>query len=128
MAYPWPGNVRQLRNVIENMVVLATSERLTLDDLPPDFAAAVSIAPAQRGCPPAAARRAGRRPVGISIQDAEKELIRNTLKMVAGNREQAAKHPRHRRADAVPQDQGIRDRGVTARRRGQGPTAFSICD
>ena len=29
--------------------------------------------------------------VGISITQAEKELIRNTLKMVNGNREQAAK-------------------------------------
>jgi two-component system response regulator HydG len=29
--------------------------------------------------------------VGISIEDAEKELIRNTLKLVDGNREQAAK-------------------------------------
>jgi two-component system response regulator HydG len=29
--------------------------------------------------------------VGISITQAEKELIRNTLKMVEGNREQAAK-------------------------------------
>jgi two-component system response regulator HydG len=29
--------------------------------------------------------------VGISITQAEKELIRNTLKMVGGNREQAAK-------------------------------------
>jgi two-component system, NtrC family, response regulator HydG len=29
--------------------------------------------------------------VGISIEEAEKELIRNTLKMVDGNREQAAR-------------------------------------
>ena len=29
--------------------------------------------------------------VGISIEQAERELIRNTLKMVNGNREQAAK-------------------------------------
>jgi two-component system response regulator HydG len=29
--------------------------------------------------------------VGISIEEAERELIRNTLKMVHGNREQAAK-------------------------------------
>ena len=29
--------------------------------------------------------------VGISLEQAEKELIRNTLKLVNGNREQAAK-------------------------------------
>ena len=32
--YDWPGNVRQLRNVIEKMVVLATGPKLTVEDLP----------------------------------------------------------------------------------------------
>lgn len=32
--FSWPGNVRQLRNVIENMVVLARSNTLTLENLP----------------------------------------------------------------------------------------------
>jgi DNA-binding NtrC family response regulator len=32
--FTWPGNVRQLRNVIENMVVLSHNEVLTLDNLP----------------------------------------------------------------------------------------------
>ena len=32
--YDWPGNVRQLRNVIEKMVVLATGPKLTAEDLP----------------------------------------------------------------------------------------------
>ncbi len=33
-TYEWPGNVRQLRNTIESMVVLARDSKLTLDDLP----------------------------------------------------------------------------------------------
>ena len=80
MAYPWPGNVRQLRNVVENMVVLAAGDRLTVDDLPdeihrrPDQLANVQLSQL----------------AGISIEEAEKELIRNTLRMVRGNREQAA--------------------------------------
>ncbi|MBN2581086.1 MAG: sigma-54-dependent Fis family transcriptional regulator [Pirellulales bacterium] len=32
---PWPGNVRQLRNCIESMVVMARDKRLTLAELPP---------------------------------------------------------------------------------------------
>ena len=32
--YDWPGNVRQLRNVIEKMVVLASGPKLTTEDLP----------------------------------------------------------------------------------------------
>ncbi len=79
--YDWPGNVRQLRNVIENMVVLAdmeVSDKLALEDLPDEIYAAPAAEPA------------GGALVGMSIQDAEKELIRNTLAMVNGNREQAA--------------------------------------
>jgi DNA-binding NtrC family response regulator len=33
-SFSWPGNVRQLRNVVENMVVLARTDDLTLDNLP----------------------------------------------------------------------------------------------
>jgi DNA-binding NtrC family response regulator len=32
--FTWPGNVRQLRNVVENMVVLSRSNLLTIDNLP----------------------------------------------------------------------------------------------
>lgn len=35
--YPWPGNIRELRNVIEGMTLLAEGDRLTLDDLPPEL-------------------------------------------------------------------------------------------
>ena len=79
MSFDWPGNVRHLRNVVENMVVLAGEGKLATDDLPPEL----------RGGP---AETAGADTlVGMSISDAEKELIRNTLNMVGGNRTQAAK-------------------------------------
>ncbi len=35
--YPWPGNVRQLRNAVERMVVLARTDTLTPDLLPPEI-------------------------------------------------------------------------------------------
>ncbi len=81
MSHPWPGNVRQLRNVIENMVVLGSGEKLTADDLPPDL----------QGAPEVIAPEQMEQLAGISLQEAERQLIRNTLKMVGGNREQAAK-------------------------------------
>jgi two-component system response regulator HydG len=80
MAYPWPGNIRQLRNDVENMVVLATGDRITVDDLPPDI---------YKGPEQLASTQLGQL-AGISLEEAERELIRNTLKMVEGNREQAA--------------------------------------
>ena len=34
---PWPGNVRQLRNLIESMVVLAPGTEIRASDIPPDI-------------------------------------------------------------------------------------------
>jgi len=80
MTYPWPGNIRQLRQVIDGMAVMAAGEKLTVDDLPEE----ILRRPGQD-----ATSQLGQL-AGISLEEAEKELIRNTLKMVGGNREQAA--------------------------------------
>jgi len=79
MGYGWPGNVRQLRNAVENMVVLSTDPTMTVETLPAEIR------------PTAAATGDMQNLVGISIEQAERELIRNTLKLTEGNREQAAK-------------------------------------
>ncbi|HMO25828.1 MAG TPA: sigma-54 dependent transcriptional regulator [Tepidisphaeraceae bacterium] len=79
ISYGWPGNVRQLKNVIENMVVLAAGDTVGVDLLP----AEIKPRHADVGDINSLA--------GISIEQAEKVLIRNTLKMTGGNREQAAK-------------------------------------
>jgi two-component system response regulator AtoC/two-component system nitrogen regulation response regulator NtrX len=47
LDYPWPGNVRQLRNALERSFVLAPGPRLEVEDLPPevrDPAPATSLA------------------------------------------------------------------------------------
>ncbi len=36
-AYEWPGNVRQLQNVVERCVVLASGEQVEAEDLPPEI-------------------------------------------------------------------------------------------
>jgi DNA-binding NtrC family response regulator len=80
MSYSWPGNVRQLRNAIDTMVVLSNSNRLTVQSLPPDIR-------------PAGSETVGGldNVAGIRLEQLEKEAIDKTLKMVHGNREQAAK-------------------------------------
>jgi DNA-binding NtrC family response regulator len=75
--YSWPGNVRQLRNSIESAVVLCKGSVITLEDLPPGI----------RG------EQGGdqvRLPVGTSLAEAEKELIRYTLAREGGNKSRAA--------------------------------------
>ena len=54
LAYDWPGNVRQLRNVIESMVVVDFDGVLDLDDLPAE------LAPPANGETSAGGRRARR--------------------------------------------------------------------
>jgi two-component system response regulator HydG len=80
MNYSWPGNVRQLRNAIDTMVVLSNGIKLTVADLPPDIR-------------PAGGEVVGGldNVAGIRLEQLEKEAIDKTLKMVHGNREQAAK-------------------------------------
>jgi len=41
-AYPWPGNIRELRNVVERLSVLSESQVLTVDSLPPNLVAKVA--------------------------------------------------------------------------------------
>jgi DNA-binding NtrC family response regulator len=90
MSYGWPGNVRQLKNAIDTMVVLAAGPRLTVTDLPPDMrppGAGGSGVPAGGGSGPGGLDNVG----GISLDQLEREAIRKTLELTHGNREQAAK-------------------------------------
>ena len=77
--FPWPGNIRQLRNVVERLVVTCGSSTIEEGDLP-DFLQAHD-------------RSAQGFPVtpGMSIADAEKLLIRQTLTHATSNREEAAR-------------------------------------
>src|SRR6266550_4806015 len=43
VGYDWPGNVRELENAIERAVVLGTTERILLEDLPESILESASI-------------------------------------------------------------------------------------
>jgi DNA-binding NtrC family response regulator len=45
LRYPWPGNVRELENAIERAAILARSDVLEPDDLPPHVAAGLQLGP-----------------------------------------------------------------------------------
>jgi len=92
-AYDWPGNVRQLRNVIESMVVVDCDELLDVDDLPVELEPETAAAVGASGVATAAAvdMQAGLATlVGRRLEDVERILITETLKLTGGNREQAA--------------------------------------
>jgi len=85
MAHPWPGNVRQLRNVIESMVVVDADGVLDRDDLPDEFAAA-----ADSETQPVASGGSLESLVGKPLTELEKQFITETLQLTGGNREEAA--------------------------------------
>lgn len=85
-GYDWPGNVRQLRNAVETMVVLDTDSVLDVDDLPPELAD-VQEAPIATPITTGALSEL----VGQSMDAFEKYAIEHTLKLTNGNREEAAR-------------------------------------
>jgi two-component system response regulator HydG len=81
--YHWPGNVRQLRNAVETMVVLDGDAVLDVDDLPPELAAVETT--------DATASTHLDRLVGHPLDAYERHAIEQTLKLTNGNREEAAR-------------------------------------
>jgi two-component system response regulator HydG len=84
MAFDWPGNVRQLRNTIESMVVVDFDGVLDVDDLPTELAGSAPAAAVE----PASGSFASL--VGKPLVDIERLFIAETLRMTGGNREHAA--------------------------------------
>ena len=82
-AYRWPGNIRELRNFCENIVVLNRGGEVSEYDLDvkyqePPAAASKEPLPAQLASP------------NLSKEEHEKRLLRNALVKASGNRTRAA--------------------------------------
>jgi len=85
-AYRWPGNVREVRNVIERVMLLLAGSRLTLDDLPSELKTpAPATVIAER---PLTVIEFG--PEGIDIHEVERLLVRKALDQTHGNQSRAA--------------------------------------
>jgi two-component system, NtrC family, response regulator HydG len=84
LSFEWPGNVRQLRNVVESMVVVDYDGLLDVDDLPEEFSG-----PAEPTGEPSSSSLTAL--VGKPLTELERLFISETLRLTAGNREEAAK-------------------------------------
>ncbi len=83
-AYSWPGNIRELRNVIERCVVLETSDTISTTHLPIELTGT-----------PTLERRKNFQLVlpesGISLEEVEKDLVKQALVRSKYNKTKAAK-------------------------------------
>jgi DNA-binding NtrC family response regulator len=78
-SYAWPGNIRELENVIERGVILCRGDALTPADLPPEMTRAV-----------AAPEPGHTLPLRKALEIPEREIIERTLKSHNGNRQETA--------------------------------------
>lgn len=81
--YAWPGNVRQLENVIERLVVLARGDNVQVDELPTELREWKSrIARIDLKLPDD----------GIDLEQIEKEILLRALEKHGGNQTRAARY------------------------------------
>jgi NtrC-family two-component system response regulator AlgB len=73
--YPWPGNLRELRNVIERAVILSTGDKIDVNDFPDNL----------RGSQPSGAMIGNR----VSLEELEREHIMRIIE-IAGSMDEAA--------------------------------------
>jgi len=93
-SYQWPGNVRQLQNVIRNIVVLHNHQEVTKEQLPPPIDTALSdIEVASRTQEIKRLAKPGEDRHSVTIKplaDIERETIERAIELCDGNVPQAA--------------------------------------
>jgi|WetSurMetagenome_2_1015567.scaffolds.fasta_scaffold30605_1 transcriptional regulator with PAS, ATPase and Fis domain len=79
IAYDWPGNIRELRNMIERMILVCPDETITHRYFPDKI------------CREKAVSHSVIVPVGVSLAESERILIHRTLESVQNNKSAAAR-------------------------------------
>jgi transcriptional regulator with PAS, ATPase and Fis domain len=79
-GYSWPGNIRELQNVVERAVLLGKGELITPADLPRDIAGGSTIR----------ITRGGHRTLKEALEEPERQIILEVLEAHAWNRNATA--------------------------------------
>ncbi len=83
LNHPWPGNIRELKNVLESSMVMAEGQQITLADLPKDFRDEELTVDCLLGTDEFS--------IKVASKKFEKELIKRALNETRGNKTAAAK-------------------------------------
>jgi two-component system response regulator AtoC len=96
-SYAWPGNIRQLKNVVERAAVVCGTETVEVEDLPPELweeageISPVADAPSGENSPVPVLSNHDHRPLPQRVREFETTLIRQALAEAGGNQAQAAR-------------------------------------
>ncbi|HSQ63876.1 MAG TPA: sigma-54 dependent transcriptional regulator [Polyangiaceae bacterium] len=94
--YSWPGNIRELENVVERAVLFCDMQRVRLEDLPPEVrggpAVPISTPPTDANLEAALAGEGGlKEHVKVAMSKLERELVSRALQQTGGNVTHAAR-------------------------------------
>ena len=82
MSHTWPGNIRELRNILERSAIMCEKDLITRACLPGEFGKTAAKSPSDLG--------AIKFPVGTTVDAMERELILQTLAATGNNKTRAA--------------------------------------
>jgi len=82
MSHTWPGNIRELRNVLERSTIMCEKEMITRSCLPDEFGKSQGKGPSDLS--------SIKFPVGTTVDAMERELILQTLNATGNNKTRAA--------------------------------------
>jgi DNA-binding NtrC family response regulator len=82
MSHTWPGNIRELRNVLERASIMCEKDLISRSALPEEFGKNAAKGPSDLG--------AIKFPVGTTVDAMERELILQTLGATGNNKTRAA--------------------------------------
>jgi two-component system response regulator HydG len=104
LDFHWKGNVRQLKNVVESLVVMDLDGTLDIDDLSPDLLDELPVATGQPVAangdsnhllvplsPPTGLPDGSSQLVGRTMDEIERWAVEQTLQLTGGNREETAR-------------------------------------
>ncbi|WP_027714413.1 sigma-54 dependent transcriptional regulator [Desulfuromonas sp. TF] len=85
-AYSWPGNIRELKNTIDRLMILGKGQKILLNELPPHMIEQSNLSPE-----PSDGLLKELPPGGVTLKEIQRELLYKTLQLFDGNRTFAAK-------------------------------------
>lgn len=88
LRYEWPGNIRELENLVERLLLLARNNRITLQEIPAEFKEAATNVKMTMG---EGADKPFKEHVRGQVENVERQMIMKCLEESGGNVTQAAK-------------------------------------